>query len=201
MNNHEPSINKIPKFSKDHIVYFLRICVCEFIGTFILCFITLFQIAGEIINLTKIEPLVTGMSFIYLSWIFGPISGCQLNPVVTFALFITRRISIVHMLGIWSAQFSGAFFGSFTAFSFYPFNINKFPLIGVVLPSTYLNVVQLFLLEMFGTTIIVLIFISSAEEFRNSIWSGNLFTLFPFVFGITMTLISVIFVSSSFFLI
>ncbi|KAL3309386.1 Aquaporin [Cichlidogyrus casuarinus] len=42
----------------------------------------------------------------------GSVSAAQLNPIITFALFLTRQQSFIKMLFIWAAQLSGALVGT-----------------------------------------------------------------------------------------
>lgn len=76
-----------------------------------------------------------------------------------------------------------------------PVDMTKYSMLGVVVAVYYINLTQLFFMEMFGTMAIVMIVTASLEEFRDPIWSGNLFTTFPFAVGSTVYLIVAIFVS------
>jgi len=44
--------------------------------------------------------------------VLGPVSGCHVNPAVTFGALITRRIPLVEAAGYWVAQFAGGILGA-----------------------------------------------------------------------------------------
>ena len=42
----------------------------------------------------------------------GPISGCHVNPAVSFGAFVSGRMSATEMVTYWAAQFLGALAGA-----------------------------------------------------------------------------------------
>ena len=52
--------------------------------------------------------LAFGLSLIAMSFVIGEVSGCHLNPAVSLALFINKRLSFGDMIGYMIAQFVGA---------------------------------------------------------------------------------------------
>ncbi len=52
--------------------------------------------------------LAFGLSIIAMSFVIGQVSGCHVNPVVSFALFLDKRLSFKDMIGYMIAQFIGA---------------------------------------------------------------------------------------------
>ena len=49
-----------------------------------------------------------GLSLIAMSFVVGQVSGCHLNPAVSLALFINKRLSFKDLIGYMLAQFIGA---------------------------------------------------------------------------------------------
>ncbi len=86
----------------------------EFVGTFCL---VLFGcgaavLAGfTIIGLDGIA-LAFGLSIVAMAYGIGPVSGCHVNPAVSFAVWIAGRMSTADMLGYWAAQCAGAIVGA-----------------------------------------------------------------------------------------
>jgi len=52
--------------------------------------------------------LAFGLSLIAMSFVIGQVSGCHLNPAVSLALFINKRLSLKDLIGYILAQFLGA---------------------------------------------------------------------------------------------
>ncbi|MBR5987802.1 MAG: aquaporin, partial [Clostridia bacterium] len=52
--------------------------------------------------------LAFGLSLIAMSFVVGQVSGCHLNPAVSLALFINKRLSFKDLIGYMLAQFLGA---------------------------------------------------------------------------------------------
>ena len=65
--------------------------ICEFIGTFALVFIG----AGAVVNGNVLVSvaLAHGFTVIFIIYIFGGISGAHINPAITFAIYIAKKIS------------------------------------------------------------------------------------------------------------
>ena len=85
--------------------------IAEFIGTFGLIYIG----AGAILQQQMTQSVGTtgiavahGLAILIGIYAFGHISGGHFNPAVTFAFFVTRRLSAGGALLYWVAQFSGA---------------------------------------------------------------------------------------------
>ena len=64
--------------------------ICEFIGTFALVFIG----AGAVVNGNVLVSvaLAHGFTVIFIIYIFGGISGAHINPAITFAIYIAKKI-------------------------------------------------------------------------------------------------------------
>jgi aquaporin Z len=49
-----------------------------------------------------------GLSLLAMAYTLGPISGCHINPAVSFGMFLSKRISVRDLFGYWIAQTIGA---------------------------------------------------------------------------------------------
>ena len=53
-----------------------------------------------------------GLAIVAMAYGIGPISGCHVNPAVSFGVFLAGRMSVTSMLQYWLAQFLGALAGA-----------------------------------------------------------------------------------------
>lgn len=86
--------------------------ICEFIGTLVL---TLFgcasaAIAGETLGTLGIA-FAFGLSIVAMAYVIGNISGCHINPAVSLAMLINKKISVKDFVIYVIAQFLGAIIG------------------------------------------------------------------------------------------
>ncbi len=87
--------------------------VAEFVGTAVL---VLFGcgaavLGGDSIGQTGIA-FAFGLAIVAMAYGIGPVSGCHVNPAVSFGVFISGRMSAGEMLRYWVAQFAGALAGA-----------------------------------------------------------------------------------------
>ncbi|OFI47731.1 MIP/aquaporin family protein [Floricoccus penangensis] len=94
--------------------------IAEFIGTFILVFVgtaaAVFgggAAAGSIVSLVGIA-LAFGLAVMMAAYSIGTISGAHLNPAVSIAMFVNKRMDMTDLIGYIIAQVVGAFAGSLT---------------------------------------------------------------------------------------
>lgn len=85
--------------------------VCEFIGT--LCLV-LFGCGVAVLTNADIvtTALAFGLTIVTLAYVIGNISGCHVNPAVSFAMFLDRRISGKEFIRYVVAQILGALVGA-----------------------------------------------------------------------------------------
>ena len=92
--------------------------LAEFIGTFALVFIGCGAavIGGMGTGPTAIDLLgiasAFGFTIVAMAYGIGPVSGCHVNPAVSFGVFVAGRMSATEMLGYWAAQVLGAIAGA-----------------------------------------------------------------------------------------
>lgn len=79
----------------------------EMIGTMVLvlfgCGVAVYTGASVVAT-----ALAFGLSIVAMSFVIGQVSGCHLNPAVSLALFINKRLSFKDLIGYMIAQFIGA---------------------------------------------------------------------------------------------
>lgn len=80
----------------------------EAFGTFVL---TLFgcgsaAVAGATLGTLGIA-MAFGLSIVAMAFVIGNVSGCHINPAVSFGLFLDKRLSGKDLIGYWIAQFIG----------------------------------------------------------------------------------------------
>jgi len=88
--------------------------VAEFIGTFTLVLfgcgaavLAGFDIVGQLGI-----AFAFGLAIVAMAYGIGPISGCHVNPAVSFGVFAAGRMSLKEMLTYWAAQCLGAIVGA-----------------------------------------------------------------------------------------
>ena len=107
-----------------------RKLAAEAVGTFLLVFLAVgaavFGIAakigkddGPLTTANELAPasgtlgiaLAFGVVLLGLAYAFGPVSGTHVNPAVTLAMLLGRRMPPKEAVGYWIAQFVGAILG------------------------------------------------------------------------------------------
>lgn len=98
---------------------FARKVTAEAVGTFLLVFLAvgsaIFGIAAKV-GVEGNGPgngivgvaLAFGLVLLGIAYAFGPISGAHVNPAVTLAMLVGRRMPAKEAVGYWVAQFVGA---------------------------------------------------------------------------------------------
>ncbi len=85
----------------------------EFVGTFAL---VLFGCGAAVLAGPQVGNLgiaaAFGLTLMAMCYAFGAVSGCHINPAVSFAAWIAGRLHTGHMLGYWVAQCLGAVVGA-----------------------------------------------------------------------------------------
>ncbi|HEY3720295.1 MAG TPA: aquaporin [Roseiarcus sp.] len=92
--------------------------LAEFIGTFALVFIGCGAavIGGMGSGPTAIDLLgistAFGLAIVAMAYGIGPISGCHVNPAVSFGVYVAGAMSLEDMIRYWIAQILGAIVGA-----------------------------------------------------------------------------------------
>lgn len=87
--------------------------VAEFIGTATLVF---FGCGSAVLAGPEVGQLgisfAFGLAIVAMAYGIGPISGCHVNPAVSFGAFLAGRMGAGEMVQYWVAQFLGALVGA-----------------------------------------------------------------------------------------
>jgi len=83
----------------------------EFLGTMLL---TLFGCGASVIMLAGVQgaALAFGLTFIAIYYTISKISGCHINPAVSLAMLINKKLSVEDFVGYVVAQCMGAITGA-----------------------------------------------------------------------------------------
>lgn len=91
----------------------MKILIAELIGTFAL---VLFGCGAAVLAGGEVGQLgiafAFGLAIVAMAYGIGPISGCHVNPAVSFGAFIAGRMTLNTMFQYWIAQFIGAVLGA-----------------------------------------------------------------------------------------
>ncbi len=86
----------------------------ELVGTMVL---VLFGCGAAVLGPAPFDQLAVSLAFgfaiVAMAYGIGPVSGCHVNPAVSFAAFMAGRMSARDMIVYWVAQFIGALIGAF----------------------------------------------------------------------------------------
>ncbi len=92
--------------------------VAEFIGTFVLVLFACGTACAVGCNTTdNIAGYVTvalafGLVIVAMAYSIGNVSGCHINPAVSIAMLISKKLSVTDFIGYVVAQFAGAIAGA-----------------------------------------------------------------------------------------
>ncbi len=153
----------------------------EALGTFCLMF---FGCSSIIFMLNDVGPL--GVSFAFgftllgIIYALGPISGAHLNPAVSLAVFINRKMSINEMLKYWIAQVVGGFVAGCILYLLVDFikqdiNVLVDSSFGIAKaapnPKIFGNIPAL-IFEIIGTFLLVMVILGVTQSERSSAFAG-----------------------------
>lgn len=99
-------------------------------------------------------------------YIFGPVSGCHINPAVTIALWVTKRFPGKDVLPYLAAQFGGAILGSATLLMMLGSKGTTVGGLGAPGPFPGISLTGVFVAELVGTFILMLTIMGIAVDKR-----------------------------------
>jgi aquaporin Z len=91
----------------------MKVFIAELVGTFTLVLLgcgSAVLAGGEVGQLGI--AFAFGLAIVAMAYGIGPISGCHVNPAVSFGAFVAGRLGLNAMLQYWAAQFIGALLGA-----------------------------------------------------------------------------------------
>jgi len=95
----------------------LKKYLAEFIGTFVLVFFACGTAAAVGCNAQQgsgylLTALAFGLVIVAMAYSIGNVSGCHINPAVSIAMLISKKLSVNDFVGYIIAQFLGAIAGA-----------------------------------------------------------------------------------------
>lgn len=91
--------------------------IAECIGTFVLVFVAC-GVAALTNGVLVGTALAFGLVIVAMAYSIGRISGCHINPAVSIALFVSKKMSLKEFLVYVCAQIVGGFLGGLAIFGF-----------------------------------------------------------------------------------
>ena len=89
--------------------------IAEFIGTAVLVFMgcgSAVVLGCDISGGHLAVALAFGLSIVAMAYVIGNVSGCHINPAVSLALFIRKKLNTADFIGYVAAQVAGAIAGA-----------------------------------------------------------------------------------------
>lgn len=173
--------------------------VAEFVGTFLLVFLAVgaavFGISAAVgANGSGPGAGVLGVAFAFglvllgVAYAFGPVSGAHINPAVTLAMLVGRRMPAGQAIGYWVVQFLGAIAGAAVLKLFVSsFGVTDYT--GALGANSYdngaINMAGAFVLEMLLTAAFVLVILLVTEKVASPGFAG-------LAIGLTLTLVHIV---------
>jgi len=165
--------------------------LAEFVGTFLLVLIG----CGTILssgNIEKLDPNAVGghqsallcavfafsVSILFLVTTLRDVSGCHINPAVSFAMLLKRNMDWQSFLWYLAAQFAGATGASLVHWALIPYS-ESFAL-GATRLGYHTSPWQGMFIEMFATFILLLVIIGNSHKENNFTVA---FTVAPVIAG------------------
>lgn len=163
----------------------LKKYAAECIGTFVLVF---FACGTAVVTNCSVEngsgylltALAFGLVIVAMAYSIGNISGCHINPAVSIAMLVSRKMSLKDFCGYVIAQFAGAIIGAAALMAF----VGKDSGLGA--NALYKDNIGLSLLiEVILTFVFVLAVLGVTSKVENSSVAGV-------VIGLSLTLVHIL---------
>ena len=103
----------------------------------------------------------------------GHVSGGHINPAVSLAMLVTRRISLVRCLAYITAQMLGGVLASLILYGISRPNGERY-FVGAISPGDFISLPQAFTVELIITFIVVLAYCANLEGYRKDLGSAAL---------------------------
>ncbi|MFV0479841.1 MAG: MIP/aquaporin family protein [Anaerorhabdus sp.] len=159
--------------------------LAEVIGTFTLvlfgCGAAVF--AGESLGVLGIA-FAFGLAIVAMAYSIGTISGCHVNPAVSLAMLINKRLSVTEFVGYVASQVVGALLGTLTIMAILNFQGVEIVSLGENLFNS-LGATGAFFVEVVLTFVFVLVILLVTGKKGNSNLAGV-------VIGLTLVLVHIV---------
>lgn len=158
--------------------------IAEFIGTF---FLVLFGTGA--VTLGNGSPIVIafafGLAITLMVYAIGPVSGAHINPAVSLAMYINKRMSLTDMVAYWVSQILGAIVASSVVKMIISSMTDTSKVADGFGSNSYATIpggMAFFVEALFAFLFIFIILMVTSEKFGNSNIAG-------FVIGLTLTVL------------
>ena len=164
--------------------------LCEFLGT---CVLVLFGCGVAVLTNADLvaTALAFGLSIVATAYVIGDVSGCHVNPAVTFAMWIDKRISTKDFFAYVCSQLLGALLGSvLLIFILNSTGLGDYRTIGLganafgAKTTSGITMLGALLVEIILTFIFVLSVLGVTKNKKNS-------SVAPIVIGLTLTFVHI----------
>ena len=161
--------------------------IAEFVGTFVLVLVAcgVAVVTGANVVATS---LAFGLVIVAMAYSIGNVSGCHINPAVSFAMLMTKKMTVREFVGYVVAQVAGAFAGSailgVLLGSFKQLGANSYGLEGQLATNVWIAL----LVEVILTFIFITAILGVTSKKENTEVSG-------IVIGLTLALVHLIGIS------
>jgi aquaporin-4 len=171
-------------------VFFWRSVIAEALGTLLLIFVGCGSCLSwedpNRIPKSDYNPVVQiafcfGISVATIVWGIGHVSGGHINPAVTSAFFITRRISFAKAIFYIAAQCIGAIFGALILKGVTPYQ--RWGTLGNTMLNDEMEVGRAFGVEFMITFVLVFTVFASCDGKRNDLKGSA-----PLTIGLSVTM-------------
>ena len=167
--------------------------LCEFIGTLVLVFFgcgTAVITGGDIVA----TSLAFGLAIVVMAYSIGKVSGCHVNPAVSLAMYINKKLSFSELCGYVVAQVLGAIAGTAILFAILKSSVLGLPNLGAngygVLSNVELSLVGALITEIVLSFVFIFTILGvTSDESKENI-SGLIIGLaltFVHLIGINLT--------------
>ncbi|MBQ7603768.1 MAG: aquaporin [Clostridia bacterium] len=158
--------------------------LAEFIGTFVL---VLFACGAAVVTQCStsnfagylLTALAFGLVIVAMAYSIGNVSGCHINPAVSLAMLISKKLSVADFIGYVIAQFAGATAGAAVLWALLGSN-ESLGQNGLYKGNVWLSL----LVEVILTFVFVLAILGVTSKTENSAVAG-------IVIGLTLTLVHI----------
>ena len=165
-------------------------CLAEFIGTFVLVFCAC---GAAILSDTVVgAALAFGLVIVAMAYSIGRISGCHINPAVSIAFLIKKKLTLKEFFGYVCAQILGGFIAAVLLFGI--FKMSDFPITLNPGCNHYVAgddagaIIAAILVEIVLTCIFVFVILHVTDEKSEKV-SGKLAGI---IIGLTLTLVHLV---------
>lgn len=148
-----------------------RALAAEFVGTLFVVLVGCGAIDNNGDNTSSVVQisLAFGLIFGSMVWCFNYVSGGHLNPAITAAAMVCRRVSIVRGIFYIISQMVGAIAGAGILYGVNTGNVNLTTTLGVNMVSDHITAAQGFGVELMITFMLVFVVLAATDDKRSDL--------------------------------